>query len=72
MALYTDPEEIYLMKKTGDVIMYDATKKQEKVKISNVIKVRDYYFGQFEIQFLPQAKEKRIQIVNTVIVQNVN
>jgi hypothetical protein len=39
VALYTDPEEIYLMKKTGDVIMYDATKKQEKVKISNVIKV---------------------------------
>jgi hypothetical protein len=40
VALYTDPEEIYLMKKTGDVIMYDATKKQEKVKISNVIKVK--------------------------------
>lgn len=37
VALYTDPEEIYLMKKSGDVILYDATKKQENVKISNVI-----------------------------------
>ncbi len=45
MALYTDPEEIYLMKKSGDVIMYDATEKKEHVKISNVIKVRNSIFS---------------------------
>jgi hypothetical protein len=44
VALYTDPEEIYLMKKSGDVIMYDATEKKEHVKISNVIKVRNSVF----------------------------
>ncbi len=45
MALYTDPEEIYLMKKSGDVIMYDATEKKEHVKISNVIKVKIPFFS---------------------------
>jgi len=35
VALYTDPEEIYLMKKNGNVVLYDATKQQETVKIAN-------------------------------------
>ena len=33
VALYTEPEEIYLMKKDGTVVLYDATKKTETVKI---------------------------------------
>lgn len=35
VALYTDPEEIYLMKKNGNVVLYDATKKLEAIKITN-------------------------------------
>jgi len=35
VALYTEPEEIYLMKKNGNVVLYDATAKRETVKISN-------------------------------------
>ena len=35
VALYTDPEEIYLVRKDGHVFMYDATKTVEKVKITN-------------------------------------
>ena len=35
VALYTEPEEIYLMKKNGTVVLYDATSKSETVKISN-------------------------------------
>jgi hypothetical protein len=35
VALFTDPEEIYIMKKDGDVIMYDADTKVETVRISN-------------------------------------
>ena len=35
MALYTDPEEIYLVRKDGHVMMYDATKMKETVKIRN-------------------------------------
>ena len=35
VALYTEPEEIYLMKKDGTVVLYDATKKTETVKISS-------------------------------------
>jgi len=35
VALYTEPEEIYLMKKNGNVVLYDATAKKETVKISN-------------------------------------
>merc|ERR1712088_1301321 len=34
VALYTEPEEIYLMKKDGTVVLYDATHKTETVKIS--------------------------------------
>jgi len=35
VALYTDPEEIYLVRKDGHVMMYDATKMKETVKIRN-------------------------------------
>jgi len=35
VALFTDPEEIYLVKKSGDVVTYDATKKTEKIRIAN-------------------------------------
>jgi len=35
VALYTDPEEIYLMKKNGNVVLYDATLKSESLKIDN-------------------------------------
>jgi len=35
VALYTEPEEIYLMKKDGTVVLYDATEKTETVKISS-------------------------------------
>jgi len=37
VALFTDPEEIYLVKKNGDVVTYDATKKTELMKIKNPI-----------------------------------
>jgi len=37
LALFTDPEEIYLVKKNGDVVTYDATKKTELMKIKNPI-----------------------------------
>ena len=33
----SDPEEIYLVKKNGDVVTYDATKKTEQMKIKNPI-----------------------------------
>ena len=35
VALYTEPGEIYLMKKDGTVVLYDATKKIATVKISS-------------------------------------
>lgn len=35
VALYTEPEEIYLMKKSGNVVLYDATSKKETIKINN-------------------------------------
>jgi len=35
VAIYTEPEEIYLMKKNGTVVLYDATNKTETVKISS-------------------------------------
>ena len=35
VALFTEPEEIYLVKKSGDVVLYDASKKMESVKIAN-------------------------------------
>lgn len=35
VALFTEPEEIYLVKKNGDVVLYDATKKLESTKIAN-------------------------------------
>lgn len=35
VALFTEPEEIYLVKKNGDVVLYDATKKLESIKIAN-------------------------------------
>jgi hypothetical protein len=34
---FSDPEEIYLVKKNGDVVTYDATKKTELMKIKNPI-----------------------------------
>jgi hypothetical protein len=33
VALFTEPEEIYLVKKNGDVVLYDANAKTETVKI---------------------------------------
>ena len=36
VALYTEPEEIYLMKKNGDVVLYDATNMTE-VNLSSSI-----------------------------------
>ena len=35
IALYTEPEEIFLMKKNGTVVLFDATNKTETVKIAN-------------------------------------
>lgn len=35
VALFTDPEEIYLMKRNGDVVLYDANLKTEVTKIAN-------------------------------------
>ena len=35
MALFTDPEEIYIMKRSGDVVAYDANLRTETVKIPN-------------------------------------
>ena len=35
VALYTEPEEIYLMKKNGSVVLYDATNMTETVKIKS-------------------------------------
>jgi hypothetical protein len=35
VALFTDPEEIYIMKRNGDVVMYDANAKTEIIKIAN-------------------------------------
>ncbi len=35
VALFTDPEEIYIMKRNGDVVTYDANTKTEIVKIAN-------------------------------------
>ena len=35
VALYTEPEEIYLMKKNGTVVLYDANTMMETVKISS-------------------------------------
>jgi len=41
VALYTEPEEIYLVRKDGQVIMYDATNLQEEVKIRNPLLDQD-------------------------------
>ncbi len=35
VALFTDPEEIYIMKRSGDVVSYDANHRIETVKIAN-------------------------------------
>jgi len=35
VALFTEPEEIYLVKKSGDVVLYDATSKNETTRIAN-------------------------------------
>ena len=35
VALYTEPEEIYLVMKDGNLNMYDATNKEMRVKITN-------------------------------------
>jgi len=35
VALFTDPEEFYIMKRSGNVVMYDASTKTETVKIAN-------------------------------------
>ncbi len=35
VALFTDPEEFYVMKKTGNVVMFDANERTEIVKIAN-------------------------------------
>eukprot|EP00095_Tigriopus_kingsejongensis_P000696 snap_masked-scaffold58_size443543-processed-gene-2.4 protein:Tk00696 transcript:snap_masked-scaffold58_size443543-processed-gene-2.4-mRNA-1 annotation:"probable e3 ubiquitin ligase complex scf subunit sconb-like" len=35
VALFTDPEEIYIMKRNGDVVMFDANLKTETIKIAN-------------------------------------
>ncbi len=35
VALFTDPEEIYIMKRSGDVVAYDANLRTETVKIPN-------------------------------------
>ena len=37
VALYTEPEEIYLMKKNGDVVLYDATNMTEVNLSSSLI-----------------------------------
>jgi len=35
VALFTDPEEIYIMKRCGDVVAFDANTKTETIKIPN-------------------------------------
>ena len=35
VALFTDPEEFYIMKRSGNVVMYDANTKTETLKIAN-------------------------------------
>ena len=39
-ALFTDPEEIFLMKKNGDVVQYDPNTNTETVKILNPASTR--------------------------------
>merc|ERR1719334_627624 len=40
-ALFTDPEEIFLMKKNGDVVQYDPNTNTETVRIRNEAVTRD-------------------------------
>lgn len=35
VALFTDPEEVYIMKRNGDVVQFDANLKTETIKIAN-------------------------------------
>jgi len=55
IALYTEPEEIYLMKKNGTVVLYDATCKTETVKISSSC---DMSPGPCDYQLFVNGKEQ--------------
>mgnify|MGYP006864094919 CR=1 FL=1 len=46
-----DPEEIYLVKKNGDVVTYDATKKTELMKIKNPINFAGNAAGEYNCFF---------------------
>ena len=59
VALFTEPEEIYLVKKNGDVVIYDANTKTETVKIANKYASKGANLGNMcEYQLFVNRKEQ--------------
>jgi hypothetical protein len=59
VALFTEPEEIYLVKKNGDVVLYDADTKSENVKIANKYASKGANLGNMcEYQLFVNRKEQ--------------
>lgn len=59
VALFTEPEEIYLVKKNGDVVLYDANHKTETIKIANKAAHKNANIGQMsEYQLFVNRKEQ--------------
>jgi len=48
-ALFTDPEEIFLMKKNGDVVQYDPNTNTETVTIENPATTRDCPNNEYQL-----------------------
>jgi len=55
-ALFTEPEEIFLMKRNGDVVLYDADTNTETVRVRNPAETRDS--PQNEYQLFVNRKEQ--------------